>query len=192
MEWNSLAPQIQNIAKLADAITRHPGVFQAGPDSTKWLTDFFTTLASLKNLIETGAATEVDAAIHRTFYQRIHQAGMRVTNKRPQAKAWGQIGGASRSSRKRASSKKNGKKGGRPNPDAKTVHAAKKLLQGLLQRDQQTKSEVTNYLAPPRHLRYLVVLMREAGLANVDLRLPHEWDVPLRSRKTLISAKQSS
>lgn len=51
---------------------------------------------------------------------------------------------------------------------------------------------ITYYQAPPRHLRYLVVLMRDAGLANKDLKLPQEWDEPLRSKSSLRTAKEKA
>jgi hypothetical protein len=34
--------------------------------------------------------------------------------------------------------------------------------------------------------------MREAGLTNKDLKLPQEWDAPLRSKSALKTAKEKA
>lgn len=92
------------------------------------------------------------------------------------------LGGASRSKRKKAAAKKNGKKGGRPILDKKTLSLSGALLAALKRQNHDAWLYAANYAYLPRVLRALATRMKQAGITNEALRLPREWDPSPQSK----------
>ncbi len=89
----------------------------------------------------------------------------------------GRLGGGTSTRRKRAASKKNGLKGGRPSPDIKTKFYAMRLAEEIKWRKNYKSWEaVANYSLPPRFLRCVKAIMLARGLDNQAMGLPEKWD----------------
>jgi len=169
--FKRLAYVLEHMAPLAD------------PDAKKpypWLDYMRRGLIAVMNAGDRDGIVGAEAEAMLRFAPS--RAPGRTEEERGRLAECGALGGRARTVRKQAASRKNGRLGGRPVPDRKTLILTIPLLIQLKKRRRQAWIDTANYQYEPRLLRALVSLMRAHELTNSDLMLPEKWDPSKRSR----------